>query len=152
VSRPPTSSCGGTWDYPQEDEALKEIIAAFEQESGKQIELVFQPYDDIATRIDAAIEAGQPPDFAYGGFVSDYIAQWAFDDQLVDLTDTIGSFANLFDAHALKSVTLAHGRTGQRGLYGLPVGRGAYYFHVWKSLLVWLPLVGAAARTLSPTL
>jgi multiple sugar transport system substrate-binding protein len=126
------------WDkgyYGQEDEALKEIIAAFEQETGKQVELVLQPYDDLATKIDAAIEAGQPPDFAYGGFVSDYIAQWAFDDQLVDLTDTIGSFANLFDAHALDSVTLVNGRTGQRGLYGLPVGRGAYYFHVWKSLL-----------------
>ena len=32
------------WDegsYAEEDEAVKEIIAAFEQESGKQVELVF---------------------------------------------------------------------------------------------------------------
>ena len=32
------------WDkgfYPQEDEAVREIIAAFEQETGKQVELVF---------------------------------------------------------------------------------------------------------------
>jgi ABC-type glycerol-3-phosphate transport system substrate-binding protein len=36
------------WDegfYPQEDKAVKEIIAAFEQESGKQVELVFHPED-----------------------------------------------------------------------------------------------------------
>ena len=29
--------------YPQEDEAVREIIAAFEQETGKQVELVFYP-------------------------------------------------------------------------------------------------------------
>ena len=31
--------------YPQEDEAVREIIAAFEQETGKQVELVFYPQD-----------------------------------------------------------------------------------------------------------
>jgi hypothetical protein len=29
--------------YPQEDEATAEIIAAFEQETGKEVELVLQP-------------------------------------------------------------------------------------------------------------
>ena len=34
------------WDrgyYPQEDEAVREIIDAFEQKSGKQVEVVFYP-------------------------------------------------------------------------------------------------------------
>jgi multiple sugar transport system substrate-binding protein len=124
------------WDKgysAQEDKALKEIIAAFEQASGKQVEVTFYPDAELPTKIDAAIEAGQPPDFAYRGWVSENIARWAFDDRLVDLRDTIGSFANLFDAHALDGVTFANGRTGRRGLYGLPIGRVAYYFHVWKA-------------------
>ena len=29
--------------YAEEDEAVREIIAAFEQESGKEVELVFRP-------------------------------------------------------------------------------------------------------------
>ena len=29
--------------YPEEDEAVREIIAAFEQETGKQVELAFHP-------------------------------------------------------------------------------------------------------------
>ena len=39
------------WDegyYAQEDEAVAEIIAAFEQETGKQVELVFYPQDGAA--------------------------------------------------------------------------------------------------------
>jgi multiple sugar transport system substrate-binding protein len=126
------------WDkgyYAQEDKVLSEIIAAFEQTSGKQVEVTFYPDSELPTKIDAAIEAGQPPDFAYGGWVSENIARWAFNDRLADLTDTVGNFANRFDAHALDSVTLANSRTGQRGLYGLPVGRASYYFHVWESLL-----------------
>jgi hypothetical protein len=112
------------WDeayYPQEDEALKEIIAAFEQGTGKQVEVTFYPDSELPTKIDAAIEAGQPPDFAYGGWVSENIARWAFNDRLVDLTDTIGSFVNLFDAQALDSVTLANGKTGKEACTGCPL-------------------------------
>ena len=29
--------------YPQEDEAVREIVAAFEQKTGKQVELVLLP-------------------------------------------------------------------------------------------------------------
>src|SRR5262245_29969749 len=112
------------WDkgfYPQEDEALAEIIAAFEQETGKQVELAQYFEAELPTKIDAAIDAGQPPDFAYGAWLSENIARWAFDDRLVDLTDAIGTFANLFDGDALDSVTLTDGKTGQKALYGLPV-------------------------------
>jgi ABC-type glycerol-3-phosphate transport system substrate-binding protein len=61
-------SAGGTdlvvwWDepyYAEEGEALKEIIAAFEQESGKQVELVFYPQEELPEKILATFEAGQP--------------------------------------------------------------------------------------------
>ena len=57
------------WDkgfYPQEDEAVHEIVAAFEQETGKQVELALFPGDALAGKLEAAIEAGRPPDFAFG--------------------------------------------------------------------------------------
>ena len=41
--------------YPQENEAVAEIIAAFEQDSGKQVELVFHPYDDLPAKVLAAL-------------------------------------------------------------------------------------------------
>ena len=52
--------------YAQEDDAVREIVAAFEQESGKQVELVFQQQEEFPQKIMAALEAGAPPDFAFG--------------------------------------------------------------------------------------
>jgi multiple sugar transport system substrate-binding protein len=126
------------WDegyYAQEDEAVREIIAAFEQDSGKQVELVFYSLDQLPNKINAALEAGRPPDFAFGGLLGDYIGEWAFDDRLVDLTDTVGFFSNLFDPDALAWWMVLNQRTGQRALYALPMGRNTMHLHVWKSLL-----------------
>ncbi len=52
--------------YAEEDAALRETIAAFEQGSGKQVELVFYEQAELPDKIEAALEAGQPPDFAFG--------------------------------------------------------------------------------------
>jgi multiple sugar transport system substrate-binding protein len=50
--------------YAQEDEAVREIIAAFEQETAKQVDLALYPQAEMAEQIEAALRAGQPPDFA----------------------------------------------------------------------------------------
>jgi ABC-type glycerol-3-phosphate transport system substrate-binding protein len=50
----------------QADEAVAEIVAAFEQQTGKQIELAFYPQAELPDAIAAALEAGEPPDFALG--------------------------------------------------------------------------------------
>jgi multiple sugar transport system substrate-binding protein len=126
------------WDeayYAEEEAALKEIIGAFEQETGKEVELVFYPLDDLPNRIAAALEAGQPPDFAFGLLLDTSVGRWAFDNRLVDLTDAIGHFSNLFDPDVLRGPVWLNASTGQKGLYGLPMGRTTNYVHVWKSLL-----------------
>jgi multiple sugar transport system substrate-binding protein len=78
--------------YAQEDEAVREIVAAFEEKSGKQVDLVLQQQKELPVKIAAALQAGQPPDFAFGMDASSYVAGWAFNDQLVDLSEAIGSF------------------------------------------------------------
>jgi multiple sugar transport system substrate-binding protein len=120
--------------YAEEDEAVRETIAAFEQ-SGKQVELVIYPEAELPDRVVAALQAGAPPDLAFGLEIADFISEWAFEDRLVDLTDAIGSFTNIFDPNALNRVTLLNGETGRRALYALPVGISTNHSHVWKSLL-----------------
>jgi len=117
--------------YAQEDEAVREIIAAFEQKTGNQVDLAFYPQADLHDLIEAALEAGQPPDFAYGQSL--FFTRWLSDDRLVDLTDAIGSFSNLFDPDAL--AWWSHNNTGQWALIALPMGRVTNHVHVWKSLL-----------------
>jgi multiple sugar transport system substrate-binding protein len=121
--------------YAEEGEALKEIIAAFEQDSGKQVELVFYPQEELPDKIAAAFEMGKPPDFAFSLLLGGFIGQWAFEDRLVDLTDTVGHFTDLFDPEVLRWAVWLNASTGQKALYGLPMGRTTYHIHVWKSLL-----------------
>jgi multiple sugar transport system substrate-binding protein len=126
------------WDegyYPEEHEAVEEIVAAFQQETGKQVELVFHPLEELPGKIAAALEVGQPPDFAFGLLLNSSVGQWAFNDRLVDLSDSVGHFSDLFDPQVLSWELWLNARTGERALYGLPMGRTSYYIHVWKSLL-----------------
>ena len=51
---------------PEEDAAVRETVAAFEQKTGKQVVLDLPPHDDIEAKIVAAVSAGQPPDFLFG--------------------------------------------------------------------------------------
>jgi multiple sugar transport system substrate-binding protein len=126
------------WDkgfYPDEDAAVAEIVAAFEQKTGKEVELVLQPQEELEVNTVAAVEVARPPDFAFGIIVSNHISKWAYEDRLADLTDAIGAFSDLFDPDALAWVRLLNARTGQRALYALPMGRTTFYVHVWKTLL-----------------
>jgi multiple sugar transport system substrate-binding protein len=120
---------------PEEDAAVRETIAAFEQGSGKRVKLVLYEQAELPERLQAALEAGEPPDFGFGIRIASYITEWAFDDRLVDLTDTVGFFSDLFDPDALAWYILLNQKTGQRALYGLPIGRVTNHVHVWKSLL-----------------
>jgi multiple sugar transport system substrate-binding protein len=126
------------WDQganPEEDAAIGEVTATFERKTGKQVELVLHEQAEHEDKLVAAIEAGQPPDIASGIFIDDHIPEWAFRGQLVDLTDTVGSFSDLFDRDALAWFMLLNQKTQQRALYALPVARTSNYVHVWKSLL-----------------
>ncbi|MGH6905133.1 MAG: extracellular solute-binding protein [Geminicoccaceae bacterium] len=111
---------------------MREIVAAFEEETGKQVELVLQEQNELPQKMMATLEAGHPPDFAFGLVVSEHIADWAFHDQLVDLFDAIGHFSDLFDPTTLNQATLLNAQTGQKALYGLPVGRSSNHVHIWK--------------------
>ncbi len=123
--------------YPQEDAAVREIVAAFEQKTGKQVELVRngRHLDQQTVEVQAAIDAGRPPDFLFGQVASNQIARWAEEGRLVDLTDAIGARNDLFDADTLELSTLRNGRDGRTALYALPMARDTTHVHVWQSLL-----------------
>lgn len=121
--------------YPEEDVAVAEIIAAFEHETGKRVELEQPSQDDMETKILAAVEAGQPPDFLFGTNTDYDYGQWAYDDRLVDLSDVIRPFENLFDPDALAYGTLFNPTSGRRTLYALPMGFSTHHVHVWRNLL-----------------
>jgi multiple sugar transport system substrate-binding protein len=121
--------------YPREDEAVAELVAAFEQENGKEVELVRQQDDQQVAAVQAAIEAGRPPDFLFGELAEHQIPRWAYEGRLVDLTDIIEQFKDLFDADTIEFSMLRNGRDDRSALYALPMGRDTTHVHVWQSLL-----------------
>ena len=122
--------------YAEEDAAVREIIAAFEQKTGKQVELVLGPQEELVADLVAALNAGRrTPDFVFTVAVTQPYARWAYEGRLVDLSGAVGHFSDLFDPDALDSATLLNATTGRRGLYLLPMGFASHHVHVWKSLL-----------------
>ncbi len=123
--------------YAQEDEAVREIIAAFEQETGKQVELDLPFVDDeLRSRSQAAVEAGQPPDFLFGvGIRPIPLANgptrtgWS--------TSRTRSCRSRACSTRMRSrfATLFNATTGRRALYALPMGFATNHVHVWRSLL-----------------
>jgi multiple sugar transport system substrate-binding protein len=111
------------------------VVAAFEQETGKQVEVTLLPMAAQPPHIEAALDAARPPDFAFGFWLDTYVPKWALEDRLVDLSDTVGHFSDLFDPNQLDRAMLLNARTGERALYGLPMGQISNYIHVWESLL-----------------
>ena len=120
---------------PEEDAAVRETVAAFEQKTGKQVELVQSTQDEMFGKVQAALAAGQPPDFLFGTNSERWTAQSAYKDQLVDLEAALGPVLDLFDGDTIEVSTLLDGKTGRRGLYAMPMGRGSNNVHVWNSLL-----------------
>ena len=121
--------------YDQEDEALREIVAAFEQKTGKQVELVLPQQAELPDKLEAALKSGQPPDFTFGLWLDTYIPRWALEDRLVDLTDAVGSFSNLFDPRSARPGHAAQCQDRAAGPVRPADGPIMDHIHVWKSLL-----------------
>jgi multiple sugar transport system substrate-binding protein len=121
--------------YPQADEAVAEIVTTFEQDTGKEVELVQPTQSEIQDKATAAVGAGQPPDFLFSSLSQRWIPRWAYEDRFTDLEGVLGPVLGLFDADAIEVSMLLNGNTGRRGLYALPMGRVSNHVHVWNSLL-----------------
>ena len=68
---------------PAEDTAVHDLISAFEDKTGKQVELVRQDVDQQTALVQAAIDAGRPPDFLFGQIAEHVIPRWAEEGRLV---------------------------------------------------------------------
>jgi multiple sugar transport system substrate-binding protein len=121
--------------YAQEDEAVREIVAAFEQGSAKQVDLTFYEESELPAKLVAALKANQPPDFAFGVELSFYILEWAYEDQLGNLAVPLNPVLDLLDADAIEASMLLNHKTGKRALYALPMALATNHLHVWNNLL-----------------
>src|SRR5271154_2582765 len=73
--------------YPAEDQAMKDVVAAWEKQSGDKVELTFYNGSDLPAKIVSAITTGEVPDLCYvdnGDFL--LLGQNVWNDKIVDVS------------------------------------------------------------------
>lgn len=122
--------------YPEEDEALEQIVQEWEQSTGNTVELSYFTTEDLPVKILSAVEAGNPPDVAFA-----HLNDWqinprlAWQGRLEDVSDVVGPMENVYTQAALDSVSLYNNEAGERSYYAIPLEAQMMHIHYWKSLL-----------------
>ncbi|TMJ62030.1 MAG: extracellular solute-binding protein, partial [Alphaproteobacteria bacterium] len=73
---------------PEEDVAVKKMVADYEKASGNTIELSIMPFAPLRQKIISAVTSGVVPDL-FRQSPDEVIALLAWDDKLVDVTDVV---------------------------------------------------------------
>src|SRR5690349_22709480 len=122
--------------YPQEDKALDDMIAKFQQKTGVRVELSrYSPQESVPKAV-AALDAGTPPDVAYGDVFDFQVAgKWAAEGQLEDLSDILLPMKASFLPVTLETVYLINEKTGKRAYYAFPMKRQTMHIQYWKDML-----------------
>jgi multiple sugar transport system substrate-binding protein len=119
---------------PEEDAALRAMVADYEKASGNQIELSIVPFAAMRQKEIAAVTSGVVPDVInVGDYFFAVLGAWK--DQLVDLTDVIETQKPLFTETSLRTVYAYNNVTKRRGYYMIPHRAAVVPFHIWKSLV-----------------
>jgi len=126
---------------PEEDTAIKKIVADYEKVSGNTIDLSITPFAPQRQKIVAAMQSGIVPDY-FPNNPGEIIALYAWDDKLVDLTDIVETQKEEYTETALLNTYCFNNATKKRSYYGVPWTQAALPNHIWR------PLVEKAGYTL----
>src|SRR5215813_2430003 len=73
---------------PEEDSAIKKVVADYEKASGNTIELSIMPFAPQRQKIVAAVQSGIVPD-VFRNNPDEIVGLYAWEDKLVDVSDVV---------------------------------------------------------------
>ncbi len=124
--------------YKAEDDALFAAIKKFEAKNKNvKIELSLYAPQEMIPKSVAALDAGNPPDVAYGDVYDFQVtAKWAYDGKLEDVSAIIDPLRNKFEAQALSTTFLLNNADGgKRAYYAFPIKQQTMHIQYWKDML-----------------
>ena len=123
--------------YKAEDDALFAAIKKFEAKNPKiKIDLSLYAPQEMIPKSVAAMDAGNPPDVAYGDVYDFQVtAKWAFDGKLEDISAIIDPMNAKFEPRALSTTFLLNNSNGKRAYYAFPVKQQTMHIQYWKDML-----------------
>ena len=119
---------------PEEDEALKTMVAAYQKASGNSIDLTIVPFAPLRQKIVSAITSGVVPDLTTIG-VLEMPALQAWENNLVDVSDVLEPHKAKMVPAALATASCYNNVEKRRAYYCVPYGATVNPFHIWKSLV-----------------
>jgi multiple sugar transport system substrate-binding protein len=119
---------------PEEDAAIKQVVADYEKTSGNTIDLVITPFAPQRQKIVAAVQSGVVPDL-FPSNPGEIIALYAWDDKLIDVTDVVDTQREEYTEAALLTAHCYNNVTKKRSFYGVPWSQGVLPNHVWRPLV-----------------
>jgi multiple sugar transport system substrate-binding protein len=119
---------------PEEDVAIKKIVADYEKASGNKIDLGIMPFAPQRQKIISAVTSGVVPDF-FPSNPLELVALLAWDDKLVDVSNVVATQREEFTETALINVNCYDSVTKKRSFYGVPYTTVTLPNHVWRPLV-----------------
>jgi multiple sugar transport system substrate-binding protein len=119
---------------PEEDAAIKKVVADYQKASGNTIELNIAPFAPQRQKIVAAVQSGIVPDLFLNN-PTEIIALYAWDDKLVDVTDVVDTQKSQYTDTALLNSYCYNNVAKKRSFYGVPFTQAALPNHIWRSLV-----------------
>jgi multiple sugar transport system substrate-binding protein len=120
----------------EEDEAFKNMVAAYEKASGNKIDFSLIPFGPAMQKIVAGLTSGDAPDIMYHAIADQTVVpQNTWNDKLVDVSDVVETQKAHFHPTALLTSQYYNNVTKQRGFTYVPIKCGVSPFHVWNSLV-----------------
>ncbi|MGK7936757.1 MAG: ABC transporter substrate-binding protein [Xenococcaceae cyanobacterium] len=127
------------WDkgfYPEEDEALQQVLSEWEQETGNQVRLSLHNNDELFLKTERAIQADNPPDVLMNDAADRFLNPGlAWQGKLADLADIIEPIKDSYSDTVLASVYFYNEREKKRSYYAIPIHIGIPHIFYWRDLL-----------------
>lgn len=124
---------------PEENERIDQLIRAWEQQTGKTVDLKLLPIPLIDRQLTNFIEQSastEIPDIVYSVGVDASLAPTlAWQNHLVDLGDVVNPIKEKYTSIALDHVFYRNQARKERGYYALPLWQSEDYVHYWGNLI-----------------
>jgi multiple sugar transport system substrate-binding protein len=119
---------------PEEDVAIKKIVAEYEKASANKIELSIMPFAPQRQKIISAVTSGIVPDL-FPSNPTELISLLAWDDKVLDVSDVIATQREELTETALINMNCYNSVTKKRSFYGVPYNSAVSPNHVWRPLV-----------------
>ena len=122
--------------YPEEAEAIRRLVAEWEQENGIEVELTLYSDKDIRRATDNAIATGNTPDLLFNPSIDlSLIPRLAWENKLADVSDIISPIEKQFFPSVLETVNYQNNHINKRSYYAVPIGQQTANIHYWQDIL-----------------